>query len=183
MSEEKQETPVNESEMKKEEKNQPGLPSHPDDGVEKRIADLEEQLSAVNDKFLRIYSEFDNFRRRTAKERVEILTMASADVIKSLLPVLDDFERAIINNENSTDITAINEGILLIAQKLGSILSKNGLQPIESIGKPFDVDLHEAITNVPAPTPDDKGKVLDEVEKGYMLNGKVIRFAKVVVGN
>lgn len=159
------------------------LPTEPSAGPEKRIAELEEQVSMLNDKYLRIYSEFDNFRKRTAKERVELLNMAGADVIKSLLPVVDDFERAIRNNEKATDVASVNEGINLIAQKLRSILNKSGLTPIESIGQPFDVDQHEAITNIPAPTPDLKGKVVDEVEKGYTLNGKVIRFAKVVVGS
>ena len=159
------------------------LPAEPGNAAEKRIAELEEQVSVLNDKYLRIYSEFDNFRKRTAKERVELLNMAGADVIKSLLPVVDDFERAVRNNEKATDVASVNEGINLIAQKLRSILNKNGLTPIESMGQPFDVDQHEAITNIPAPTPDLKGKVVDEVEKGYMLNGKVIRFAKVVVGS
>lgn len=187
MTENSKETPVNENEnmqhpddITSEEKE---LGKAPEAGPEKRIAELETQVSALNDKYLRIYSEFDNFRKRTAKERVEILNMASADVIKSLLPVVDDFERAIKNNENATDIASVNEGIVLIAQKLRSILNKNGLEPMNSIGETFDVDLHEAITNIPAPSEDMKGKVVDEVEKGYTLNGKVIRFAKVVVGS
>lgn len=159
------------------------LGKEPASGPEKRIAELETQVSMLNDKYLRIYSEFDNFRKRTAKERVEILNMAASDVIKSLLPVVDDFERAIRNNEKATDVASVNEGVNLIAQKLRSILNKNGLEAMNSIGQPFDVDLHEAITNIPAPSEDLKGKVVDEVEKGYMLNGKVIRFAKVVVGS
>ncbi|HET6990773.1 MAG TPA: nucleotide exchange factor GrpE [Bacteroidia bacterium] len=162
---------------------QKDLPEVPVDENAKRIAELEEQVSALNDKHLRLYSEFDNFRKRTSKERVEILNMAGAEIIKSLLPVVDDLDRAIKNNEQSKDVAAINEGVNLIAQKFRSILAQKGLEVVSSVGQPFDVDLHEAITNVPAPSEDMKGKVVDEIEKGYMLNGKVIRFAKVVVGN
>ncbi len=159
------------------------LPTVPTDDRDKKIAELEEQVTSLNDKHLRLYSEFDNFRKRTSKERVEILNMAGAEIIKALLPVVDDLERAIKNNENSKDIAAINEGVNLIAQKFRSILAQKGLESVSSVGKTFDVDLHEAITNIPAPTEDLKGKVVDEVEKGYSLNGKVIRFAKVIVGN
>ncbi|CAN5384785.1 nucleotide exchange factor GrpE [soil metagenome] len=163
--------------------NEQELPGAPTDERDLKIAELEEQVSALNDKHLRLYSEFDNFRKRTSKERVEILNMAGAEIIKALLPVVDDLERAIKNNETSSDVDAINEGVKLIAQKFRSILAQKGLEHVSAIGQPFDVDLHEAITNIPAPSPDMKGKVVDEVEKGYSLNGKVIRFAKVIVGN
>ncbi|MCO5268534.1 MAG: nucleotide exchange factor GrpE [Brumimicrobium sp.] len=146
----------------------------------------EETLSAkieeLNDKYMRLYSEFDNFRRRTSKEKLEILANASEDVIRDLLPVLDVFERAIENNEKSSDAEAIKEGFQLIYGKLNSILVGKGLKPMESIGTTFDVEQHEAITNIPAPDADSKGKVMDVVEKGYFLNDKVIRYAKVVVG-
>jgi molecular chaperone GrpE len=158
------------------------LPQEPVNESEKRIAELEEQVAMQNDKFLRLYSEFDNFRKRTAREKVELLNTAGEDIIKNLLPVLDNFERAIKTNETATDVKAVNEGINLIAQMLRSSLHQRGLHVIVSIGEPFNTDLHEAITEIPAPTPDMKGKVVDEVEKGYTLNGKVIRFAKVVVG-
>jgi molecular chaperone GrpE len=181
MSENKNETPADEDNNLQEDAKV--LPTEPEGGAEKRIAELEEQVTTLNDKYLRLYSEFDNFRKRTAKERVEILQMAGADMIRSLLPVVDDFERAIRNNEKATDVALVNEGVQLIAQKLRSILAKNGLEPLESIGQTFNVDLHEAITNIPAPTPDLKGKVVDEVEKGYMMNGKIIRFAKVIIGS
>jgi molecular chaperone GrpE len=151
--------------------------------TETKQPDFEAQLAAANDKYLRLYSEFDNFRKRTQRERLELLQNASADVIKSLLPVLDDFERAIRNNEKATDIQAINEGVQLVYNKFKGILTRNGLEPMDSAGEVFDVDKHEAITNIPAPSEDLKGKVVDEVEKGYSMNGKVIRFAKVVVGN
>lgn len=172
------ENPVNEEMQEQQE-----LPNVPVDEKEKKIAELEEQVAALNDKHLRLYSEFDNFRKRTAKERVEILNMAGAEIIKSLLPVVDDLDRAIKNNETVTDAAAISEGINLIAQKFRSILAQKGLETVKAVGQTFDVDLHEAITNIPAPSEDMKGKVVDEVEKGYMLNGKVIRFAKVIVGN
>lgn len=159
------------------------LPEVPVNESEKKIAELEEQVAQLNDKYLRIYSEFDNFRRRTARERVELLNSAGEDIIKNLLPVLDNFERAIKTNETATDVKAVNQGITLIAQMFRSSLQQKGLQAITSIGEPFNTDLHEAITEIPAPTPELKGKVVDEVEKGYTLNGKVIRFAKVVVGS
>lgn len=158
------------------------LPEDPANDAEKKIAELEEQVAQMNDKYLRIYSEFDNFRRRTAKERVEILNTAGEEIIKNLLPVIDNFERALKTNESATDVKSVNEGVNLIAQMLRNVLQQKGLQAMTSIGQPFDTDLHEAITEIPAPTPDLKGKVVDEVEKGYSLNGKVIRFAKVVVG-
>lgn len=164
------------------EKHEKELPEVPVNEAEKRVAELEEQVTQLNDKYLRLYSEFDNFRRRTAKERIEILNTAGEDIIKSLLPAIDNFERAMRTNETATDIKAVNEGINLIAQMLRSSLYQRGLLAMTSIGQPFDTDLHEAITEIPAPTPELKGKVVDEVEKGYTLNGKVIRFAKVVVG-
>lgn len=178
MNENTNETPVNANDQE-----QKDLPEVPVDENVKRIAELEIQVSELNDKHLRLYSEFDNFRKRTSKERIEILTMAGAEMIQSLLPVVDDLERAIRNNEQSKDIAAINEGINLIAQKFRSILAQKGLESVSSVGQPFNVDLHEAITNIPAPSEDMKGKVVEEIEKGYSLNGKVIRFAKVIVGN
>lgn len=143
----------------------------------------EEKYNEINDKFLRLYSEFDNYKKRTAKERIEFAKSAAQDVFVAILPVIDDFERAIKSNETLEDINAIKEGLKLIHQKFASTLTKKGLEPMETIGKEFNPDFHEAITNAPAPSEDLKGKVIDEVEKGYLLNGKVIRFAKVVVGS
>ncbi len=143
---------------------------------------LQHQVDTLNDKYLRLFAEFDNYKRRTQKERVDLLQTAGKDVVISLLPVLDDFERALKATENTTEVDAIREGILLIQTKLNNILSQKGLKPIESLNTVFDTDLHEAITNIPAPTDKLKGKVVDELEKGYTLNDKVIRFAKVVVG-
>lgn len=148
---------------------------------------VEEKLTlenaALNDKYLRLFAEFDNFKRRTQKERVELLQTAGKEVILSMLPVLDDFDRANKATENATDIAAIREGIQLVHSKLKSILSQKGLKEMESINTLFDTDNHEAITKIPAPTEELKGKVIDELEKGYTLNDKVIRFAKVVVGS
>jgi len=143
---------------------------------------LRAEVTEANNKFLRLYAEFDNYKRRTAREKIELLQTAGKDVLVSLLPILDDFERAMKSMETATDIVAVKEGVELIQNKLKNTLSSQGLKEMESLGKPFDLDLHEAITNIPAPSEDLKGKVVDEVERGYYLNDKVIRFAKVIVG-
>jgi molecular chaperone GrpE len=144
---------------------------------------LKQDLALANDKYLRLYAEFDNYKRRTTKERVDLLQTAGKEVIVSMLTVLDDFERAAKAMENSTDINAVKEGVTLVQSKLKNILGQKGLKEMETKGTPFDADIHEAITSIPAPTDDLKGKVVDELEKGYYLNEKVVRFAKVVVGN
>jgi len=144
---------------------------------------LQEELTEANNKYLRLYAEFDNYKRRTSKERIEFLQTAGKEVIGDLLTVLDDFERALKAMEDAQDITAVKEGIELVYQKLKSILSKKGLKEMESIGKEFNADFQEAITRIPAPSPELAGKVIDEVEKGYFLNDKVLRYAKVVVGS
>jgi len=143
---------------------------------------LKTELAQANDKYLRLYAEFDNFRRRTNKERAEERQTAGKDVITALLPVLDDFDRAVKAMQTSEDVAAVKEGVLLVQNKLKNILIQKGLKEMEAKGEEFDPELHEAITNVPAPAEDLKGKVVDELEKGYYLNDKVIRFAKVVVG-
>jgi molecular chaperone GrpE len=144
---------------------------------------LKEELSTANDKYLRLYAEFDNFRRRTIKEREEARKMEGKDLIVSLLPVLDDFERALKSMENATDVAPVKGGVILVQNKLKNILTQKGLKEMASIGSPFDPELQEAITNIPAPSDDLKGKVIDEMEKGYLLNDKVVRFAKVIVGS
>ena len=136
----------------------------------------------MKDKYLRLYADFENFRRRTAKEKLETVSFANAELIKSLLPVVDDFERALGSIENATEIDAIKEGVSLIFHKLQKTLETKGLKPMTSKGEVFDADLHESITQFAAPSDDLKGKVIDEIEKGYLLNDKVIRYAKVVVG-
>ena len=152
------------------------------DAKDQKIAELDQKVNELNDKYLRLYSDFDNFRKRTAKERAELIQSGGEDVFKSILPVIDDFERALKSNASTTDIKAVNDGVSLIYNKLKSTLTQKGLEEMKSIGEPFDADLHEAITNIPAPSDDLKGKVVDEVEKGYTLNGKIIRFAKVIIG-
>jgi len=156
----------------------------PNEKVEEQSIEekLQAEVQQLNDKYLRLYAEFDNYKRRTQKERVELLQTAGKDVIVSLLPVLDDFDRALKAMETATDVAPVKEGILLVSTKLKNTLAQKGLKDVESINKDFDTDFHEAITNIPAPSDDLKGKVIDEVEKGYTLNDNVIRFAKVVVG-
>ena len=134
------------------------------------------------EKYIRLYSEYENYRKRTAKEKIDLITNASENVIKELLPVVDDFERAIDNNKNVEDAKVVKEGFELIYNKLHKGLISQGLKPMDAKGKDFDSDIHEAITNIPSPTKDLKGKVIDVIEKGYMINEKVIRYAKVVVG-
>ncbi len=144
---------------------------------------LKAEIAEWQNKHLRLYAEFDNFKRRTSKERLELLQIAGKDVIVDLLPVLDDFERAQKSMETATDIEAVKEGVKLVHQKLKNTLANKGLKEMEAQGKDFDADVHEGITNIPAPTSDLKGKVIDELEKGYYLNDKVIRFAKVIIGS
>lgn len=147
------------------------------------VAKLEEQLADLNDKYLRLFSDFDNYRKRTAKERIELAKTAGEDFFKAILPVIDDFERGLKAMNEAADVNALKEGVDLIFNKLNSILIAKGLEPLNSIGNAFDADIHEAITNIPAPNEEMKGKVVDELERGYALNGKVIRYAKVIVGN
>ena len=149
---------------------------------EQVIPTLEDELKEANDKFLRLYAEFENFRKRTNKEKVDLLSHASAGVLKDILPVMDDFERAINNNEKVEDPTLLKEGFQLIYTKLKGIMEAKGVKAMVTKGEAFDSEVHEAIVNVPAPSDDLKGKIIDDVEKGYYLNDKVIRFAKVVVG-
>jgi molecular chaperone GrpE len=140
---------------------------------------LQAELYELKDKYLRLYSDFDNFRKRTAKEKLEMIQSASERVIVDIIPVIDDIERATANAQEGE----ISEGISLIFNKLYNTLATKGLKPMDAKGKVFNADLHEAITQFPAPTEADKGTVFDVVEKGYFLNDKVIRFAKVVVAN
>jgi molecular chaperone GrpE len=143
---------------------------------------LKAQLEEQKDKYLRLMAEFDNFRRRTSKERLELIQTAGKDVIVSLLDVLDDCDRAEKQLQTTDDVKQIKEGIQLVFNKLRTALQAKGLKAMESVQTDFDVEKHEAITEVPAPSPELKGKVVDEVQKGYYLNDKIIRFAKVVVG-
>jgi molecular chaperone GrpE len=146
------------------------------------LTELQEKYDTLNDKYLRMYSEFENFRRRTAKEKLDLMKSAGSDIVSEILPVIDDFERAIDSNEKSEDHEALKEGFKLIHNKLLHILKNRGLKPMNSLNEPFDTEYHEAITKIPAPEEDKKGKVIDVAEKGYFFNDKIIRYAKVVVG-
>ena len=150
--------------------------------LEKKVAELEEKTAKDKDDYIRLMAEFDNFRRRTAQEKLELVSMASTDTIKGLLPVLDDCERALKVLLESNDSDAAKEGTELILNKLMSYLKSKGLAVIEAMNQPFDTDLHEAVAQFPVQEEEQKGKVFDVVQTGYTLNGKVIRFAKVVVG-
>jgi molecular chaperone GrpE len=147
------------------------------------LEELQNQYDQLNDKYLRLYSDFENFRKRTTKERIDLIQNGGEDIFKLLLPIIDDFERARTNMETAKDVPSVKEGVELIYHKLVKELGNKGLKPMESKGEVFDSEVHEAITQIPAPSDDLKGKVVDEVEKGYFLNDKVIRFAKVVVGS
>jgi len=146
------------------------------------LEQLKTELTEAKDKYLRKVAEFENFKRRNAKERIELIQTAGKEVIIDMLDVLDDCDRAQKQIEASKDAMDIREGVLLVFNKLRNVLQARGLKAMETINKEFDPDLHEAITEIPAPTPELKGKVVDEVMKGYYLNDKIIRHAKVVVG-
>lgn len=145
-------------------------------------ASLEAQLAEAKDKYLRLYADFENFRRRTSKEKIEMIQNASEGLIKELIPIVDDFERANKSFETVSEVEPLKEGIALIFNKFQKTLANKGVKAIEAKGKDFDVELHECITQFAAGD-ENKGKVIDEVEKGYYLNDKVIRYAKVVVGS
>jgi molecular chaperone GrpE len=153
------------------------------DEIVEQTASHADEVKLLNEKYLRLYSDFENFRKRTIKERIDLTNTAGEAFFKAILPVLDDFERAKKSMENSTDIAAIKEGVDLVQHKLKNTLQQKGLEEMVSLEHPFDPEIHEAITQFPAPSDNLKGKVVDELEKGYYLNGKVIRFAKVVVGS
>ena len=149
---------------------------------ESKEISLQEQFDELTKKYLLLYSDFDNYRKRTIKEKADIISTASSSVIKDLLGVLDDFERAITNNENVEDISALKEAFVLIHNKMKNTLAQKGLESMDAKGEKFDPDKHEAITQIPAPSKKEKGKVIDVVERGYNLKGHVLRYAKVVVG-
>ena len=158
--------------------------SHLSDSLteENEMVKLKAEVQEQKDKYLRLFAEFDNFKRRTAKERIELTQTAGKEVITSMLDVLDDCDRAEKQMQTTADIAQVKEGVQLVFNKLRTTLQNKGLKSMESINTEFDVEKHEAITEIPAPTPDLKGKVVDEVTKGYYLNDKLIRFAKVIVG-
>ena len=144
--------------------------------------ELQEKYNELNDKYLRLSAEFDNYRKRCLKDKTELIKSAGEDILINILPVMDNFERAMKSLDENPDIDSVKEGIHLIYNSFSDFLSQKGVKEIEATGKEFDTDKHEAISQIPAQQEDMKGKVIDTVEKGYELNGKVIRFAKVVVG-
>ena len=179
VAENEQPTETSEEQTSDEESNEPEKTE-----VEILQKKLDEQLlqtAAMQDKYLRLMAEFDNYRKRTMQEKADLIKNAGAKVITEILPVLDDFQRALKNMEHAEDVTSVREGVDLIYQKFLKTLQQQGLQPIETEGADFNVDFHEAIALVPAPAPELKGKVLDCVQTGYTLNDKVIRHAKVAV--
>ena len=152
------------------------------DNKDNEVERLTSELAEMKDKYLRIFAEFDNYRKRTIKEKQDVIKLASRDVLSAMLPAVDDFDRAIkvaSENENEADIP---EGIILIYNKLFKALEQQGIKEMETNGQDFDPELHEALTKVPAPSEEMKGKIIDTIEKGYLLNDKIIRYAKVVVG-
>tara|TARA_B100000609_G_C17181875_1_gene417549 strand:+ start:146 stop:739 length:594 start_codon:yes stop_codon:yes gene_type:complete len=163
------------------EENQVSENTNEETKVEKELTP-EEKYNELNNRFLRLYAEFENYRKRTNKERLDLITNANSDLLKDLIPVIDDFERAITNNADVDDIEGIKEGFSLIYNKYKGLLQSKGLKAMEAKGEVFDPELHEAIANLPTEDKKMKGKVIDDVEKGYFLNDKVLRFAKVVVG-
>ena len=199
-----QEEPVQEPEVKKEEQDntdnlsekeentdtkKKGFFSKKKDKEKDRVQELEkeiEQMKAekaeLNDRFLRLFSEFDNYKKRVSKEKLDLIATASEKVLVSLLPVIDDFERAIAANEKAENIDSIKEGFTLIYNKLIQMMKRFDVDEIQAKGEEFNTDFHEAVTHFPAQKEEDKGKVIDVTEKGYKLKDKVIRYAKVVVG-
>lgn len=155
----------------------------PEEKLQAEIDALKAENGELNNKFLRLYSDFENFRKRTAKERIELLDTAGKDVIKAILPVIDDFERAMKTMDDASDVKSVKEGVDLIYNKLQNSMKQQGLKPMVSIDEKFDSEIHDAITKIPAPNKKKIGVVMDEIEKGYYLGETVIRHAKVVVGS
>ena len=159
------------------------VPGHEEVDELSRESQLEQEVAELKDKQIRLFAEFENFKKRTAKERIDLFRNAGVEFFEAMLPILDDFDRAAKHREEVKDTHELQKGFDLIHSKLLSVLEQKGLKSMDSsVGKDFDTDFHEAITQIPAPSNDLKGKVIDETEKGYFLNDKVIRYAKVVVG-
>ena len=147
-----------------------------------KIEELGEKLAEITDKHIRLQAEFDNYRKRTLSEKMELMKSGGSDVLEALLPIMDNFERAIQASEKTDDLESVKQGVDLIYNSFKDFLLKKGVKPMDATGKDFDTDFHEALTKIPAPSKDLKGKVVDVIEKGYTHNDKIIRFAKVVVG-
>ncbi len=147
-----------------------------------KVEELEQELSVSKDKYLRLFAEFENYKKRNTKERLELMSTAGRRTIEKILPVLDDFDRAKKSAEDENTNEQLSEGILMVYNKLYSVMENLGVTPMETTEQAFDPEFHEAITEIPAPSDEMKGKIIDTVERGYLLNDKIIRFAKVVVG-
>lgn len=161
-------------------KKKAAAPKKKDDS--KKLKELESAVLEQKDKYIRLSAEFDNFRKRTLREKADLTKLAGEDILVKILPVVDDFDRALKHIDEAKDIEAVKEGIKLIHSKLAEYLNQQGIKEIEALSKDFDTDVHEAVTKIPAPEEKLKGKVVDVLEKGYFLNEKVIRYSKVVIG-
>lgn len=181
-----QQEKIESEKAKKDEKSEPKDTEHTEEEsaqtTEKKEKSDQEKLEELNDKYLRLAAEYDNYRRRTLKEKMELSKNAGEDILINILPVMDDFERGLSTIEKAKEIDAVKEGVQLIYGKFKEFLKQRGVKEIDAKEKEFDTDLHEAITKIPAPNEELKGKVVDVIEKGYLLNDKVIRYSKVVIG-
>ncbi len=178
-----EETPKQEQAQEKPEENEGVEETEAEEKEEpKKEPTAEEKLAELQDRYLRLSAEYDNFRKRTLKEKIDMQKSANANLLEALLPVADDFDRAIQSVDEAKDIEAVKEGLRLIWGKFNGFLNQQGIKEIEALKKDFDTDLHEAITKIPVPSKKLKGKVVDVVQKGYLLNDKVLRFSKVVIG-
>lgn len=166
-----------------ETRNQKGNDPQEEDQITNELEEIQKALEDMKDKYLRLSAEFDNFRKRTMKEKAELILNGGEKTIVSVLPILDDMERALSTMEKAEDVAAVKEGVDLIYQKFLKVLAQNGVKAVETDGKTLDTDYHEAVALIPSPSEEQKGKIIDCVQKGYQLNDKVIRHAKVVVGN
>lgn len=178
------EEPVKQEEAKKElEQEETAKEAEAEEKEEpKKEPTAEEKLAELQDRYLRLSAEYDNFRKRSLKEKIDLQKSANQNLLEAILPVADDFDRAMQSVDEAKDIKAVKEGLKLISGKFKGFLSQQGVKEIEAVNKEFDTDLHEAITKIPAPSKKLKGKVVDVVQKGYFLNDKVLRFSKVVIG-
>lgn len=183
MSKKEQEKPENQENTTDESLTGPDSDTNESGNPTEVVAKFEALVKELNEKYVRLYAEFENFRRRTQKEKADLIKYGGEDTILSILPVIDDMERALAHHKEAKDHKPLQEGLDLILQKTKNILTSKGVLPMEPKGETFDPELHDAITNIPATSEDMKGKVAEVVEKGYTLNGKVIRHAKVVVAN
>jgi molecular chaperone GrpE len=179
-----QEGKVNGEEVQEQTEEHPEEEVQEEEGAEeeKKEPTAEEKLAELQDRYLRLSAEYDNFRKRTLKEKIELQRSANEGLLSALLTVADDFDRALQSVEEAKDVEAVKEGLKLISGKFSGFLQQQGVKEIEAEKKEFDTDLHEAITKIPAPSKKLKGKVVDVIQKGYFLNEKVLRYAKVVIG-